>query len=81
MLRFTNSRLLYDRLDEKLEWKHGKTFIPRGNKKLLCFVDDINLGQVRAACVWDTCICFVDDLNPELTRHVRYEYVCVTSKL
>ena len=46
-IRFTSSRLLYDRLDEKLEWKHGKTFIPRGNKKLLCFIDDINLAQVR----------------------------------
>ena len=44
--RFTSARLLYDRLDEKLEWKHGRTFTPRGNKKLLCFVDDVNLAQV-----------------------------------
>ncbi|XP_052060514.1 uncharacterized protein LOC127700861 isoform X4 [Mytilus californianus] len=44
--RFTNARLLYDRLDEKLEWKHGKTYVPKGNKKLLCMIDDINLSQV-----------------------------------
>ncbi|KAL3885754.1 hypothetical protein ACJMK2_025795 [Sinanodonta woodiana] len=44
--RFTNARLLYDRLDERLEWKHGRTYVPKGNKKLLCFVDDINLSQV-----------------------------------
>ncbi|KAJ8316357.1 hypothetical protein KUTeg_006371 [Tegillarca granosa] len=44
--RFTNARLLYDRLDERLEWKHGRTYVPRGNKRLLCLVDDINLSQV-----------------------------------
>ena len=38
--------MLYDRLDEKLEWKHGKTYVPKGNKKLLCLIDDINLSQV-----------------------------------
>nr|XP_022320176.1 dynein beta chain, flagellar outer arm-like isoform X6 [Crassostrea virginica] len=44
--RFTNARLLYDRLDERLEWKHGQTYVPKGNKRLLCLVDDINLSQV-----------------------------------
>nr|KAG5694045.1 hypothetical protein BaRGS_025624 [Batillaria attramentaria] len=44
--RFTNSRLLFDRLDERLEWKHGRTHVPKGNKRLLCLVDDINLSQV-----------------------------------
>lgn len=45
-VRFTNARLLYDRLDERLEWKHGQTYVPKGNKRLLCLVDDINLSQV-----------------------------------
>ena len=53
--RFTNGRLLYDRLDEKLEWKHGKTFVPKGNKKLLCFIDDINLGQVSSCVIILSC--------------------------
>ncbi|XP_053409232.1 uncharacterized protein LOC123561373 isoform X4 [Mercenaria mercenaria] len=44
--RFTNSKLLYDRLDERLEWKHGRTYVPKGNKRLLCFVDDVNLSMV-----------------------------------
>jgi len=37
---------MYDRLNEKLEWKHGKTFVPKGNKKLICLVDDLNLSHV-----------------------------------
>ena len=44
--RFTNARLLFDRVDERLEWKHGRTHVPKGNKRLLCLVDDINLSQV-----------------------------------
>lgn len=47
--RFTSARLLYERLDERLEWKHGRTFVPKGNKRLLCFVDDVNLSQVSAS--------------------------------
>ena len=44
--RFTNADLLYQRLDERLEWKHGRTYVPKGNKRLMCFLDDINLSQV-----------------------------------
>ncbi|XP_052258855.1 uncharacterized protein LOC127863384 isoform X2 [Dreissena polymorpha] len=44
--RFTNAKLLYERLDERLEWKHGRTYVPKGNKRLLCFVDDVNLSMV-----------------------------------
>ncbi|XP_076457719.1 uncharacterized protein LOC143291635 isoform X3 [Babylonia areolata] len=44
--RFTNARLLFDRVDERLEWKHGRTHVPKGNKRLLCLIDDINLSQV-----------------------------------
>ncbi|KAH9514965.1 hypothetical protein Btru_021540, partial [Bulinus truncatus] len=43
--RFTNAQLLFNRIDERLEWKHGRTFVPRGNKRMLCLIDDINLSQ------------------------------------
>ena len=47
LCRFTNAALVYNRLDDRLEWRHGKTFVPRGgNKRLLCFVDDLNHAQV-----------------------------------
>ena len=52
--RFTNARLLYDRLDERLEWKHGSTYVPKGNKRLLCLVDDINLAQVKSGGAYFT---------------------------
>lgn len=45
-IRFTNARLMFERLDERLEWKHGSTYVPKGNKRLMCFVDDLNLAQV-----------------------------------
>ena len=37
---------MYERLNEKLEWKHGRTFVPKGNKRLICLVDDLNLSHV-----------------------------------
>lgn len=46
MIRFTTSRVLWQRLEERLEWRHGRTFVPRGNKKLMCLVDDLNLAYV-----------------------------------
>ncbi|XP_006816781.1 dynein beta chain, ciliary-like, partial [Saccoglossus kowalevskii] len=44
--RFTTAHLLWQRLEERLEWKHGRTYVPKGNKKLMCFVDDLNLAKV-----------------------------------
>ncbi|XP_070202269.1 uncharacterized protein [Littorina saxatilis] len=44
--RFTNARLLFDRVNERLEWKHGRTHVPKGNKRLLFLIDDVNLSQV-----------------------------------
>lgn len=41
--RFTTASLVAKRIDERLEWKHGQHYVPRGNKRLMCFVDDINL--------------------------------------
>ncbi|XP_033641711.1 dynein beta chain, flagellar outer arm-like [Asterias rubens] len=44
--RFTTSRVLWQRLEERLEWKHGRTYVPKGSKKLMCHVDDLNLAYV-----------------------------------
>ena len=30
-----------------LEWKHARTFVPKGNKRLTCLVDDLNLSRVK----------------------------------
>lgn len=43
--RLTEAGNLWMRISEHLEWKHGVTFTPRGNKKLLCMVDDLNLSR------------------------------------
>ena len=58
--RFTNARLLFDRVDERLEWKHGRTHVPKGNKRLLCLVDDINLSQVCACFSLGMCMISCD---------------------
>ena len=38
--------MLWQRLEERLEWKHGRTYVPKGSKKLMCHVDDLNLAHV-----------------------------------
>jgi len=43
--RLTEASNLWSRISEHLEWKHGATFTPRGNKKLLCMLDDLNLSR------------------------------------
>lgn len=68
--RFTNARLLYDRLDERLEWKHGRTYVPKGNKRLLCFVDDVNLSQVITfTCHYWSVLCVLCELHHQ-TRYM-----------
>ena len=44
--QFTTSRTLWRSINNCLEWKHGRTYIPKGNKKLICLVDDLNLSKV-----------------------------------
>lgn len=36
---------LWERISNHLEWKYGITYTPRGNKKLLCVVDDLSLSR------------------------------------
>lgn len=44
--QFTSSRTLWRSINDCLEWKHGRTYVPKGNKKLICLVDDLNLSKV-----------------------------------
>nr|XP_018669150.1 dynein heavy chain 9, axonemal [Ciona intestinalis] len=43
--RLTEAGTLWKQVSQHLEWKHGVTYTPRGNKKLLCMVDDVNLSR------------------------------------
>jgi dynein heavy chain len=44
--QFTSSKSLWRNINNCLEWKHGRTYIPKGNKKLICLVDDLNHSKV-----------------------------------
>ena len=55
---------MYERLNEKLEWKHGRTYVPKGNKRLICLVDDLNLSHVSHQ------ICHSQLYLPELPEQV-----------
>ena len=46
--KFTTSRSLWREMSSCLEWKHARTFVPKGNKRLTCLVDDLNLSRVSA---------------------------------
>ncbi|XP_015758877.1 PREDICTED: dynein beta chain, ciliary-like [Acropora digitifera] len=45
--KFTTSKSLWREMSSCLEWKHARTFVPKGNKKLTCLVDDLNLSRVN----------------------------------
>lgn len=47
MIRLTNSRYLHSRINNHLVWVHGSHYMPKGNKKMYCFIDDLHLAQVR----------------------------------
>ena len=47
--KFTTSRSLWKEMSSCLEWKHARTFVPKGNKRLTCLVDDLNLSRVSVA--------------------------------
>ena len=58
-------RVLWQRLEERLEWKHGRTNIPKGSKRLMCLVDDLNLAYVSYLS-----FCLSDVLSVCLSRVV-----------
>ena len=43
---FLSSKSFWHRQNEYLEWKHAKTYVPKGNKRLACLIDDLNCGLV-----------------------------------
>ncbi|XP_066025345.1 uncharacterized protein [Pocillopora verrucosa] len=45
--KFTTSRSLWKELSSCLEWKHARTFVPKGNKRLTCLIDDLNLSRAN----------------------------------
>ena len=45
--KFTSAHTLWQKIFSQLEWKHAHTYVPKGNKKLICLVDDLNLSKVR----------------------------------
>ena len=44
---FTTSQMLQNVLERPLEKKAGRSFGPPGNKRLIYFVDDLNMPEVR----------------------------------
>lgn len=46
VLRLTNSQYLHSRINHHLVWIHGSYYLPKANKKMYCFIDDLHLAQV-----------------------------------
>lgn len=44
--RLTNSTYLQGRINQHLSWIHGSHYVPKGNKRMYCFIDDIHQSQV-----------------------------------
>lgn len=44
---FLTCQSLWQQLNDVLEWKHSNFYQPIGNKKLVCFVKDLQNLQVR----------------------------------
>ena len=42
----TIGKTLWNQINVCLEWKSGRTYVPRGNKKLLCLIDDLHTAKV-----------------------------------
>jgi hypothetical protein len=45
--RLTNSSYLYNRINRHLSWLHGSYYVPKGNKRMYCFIDDIHQTNVN----------------------------------
>eukprot|EP00795_Rhopilema_esculentum_P016198 gene16198-7569_t len=53
--KFITSKTLWQRMDEFLEWKHTKTYVPKGNKRLICLIDDLNHSYANDASIQPAC--------------------------
>ncbi|CAF0814108.1 unnamed protein product [Brachionus calyciflorus] len=45
--RLTNSSYLQRRINHHLSWVHGSYYVPKGNKRMYCFIDDIHQAEVN----------------------------------
>jgi hypothetical protein len=44
--RLTDGKYVHSRINQHLSWKHGSLYIPKGNKRTFCFIDDLHLAKV-----------------------------------
>ncbi|CAF4740847.1 unnamed protein product, partial [Rotaria sp. Silwood2] len=42
----TDGLTVYDKIEEQLQWKHSSYYTTKGNRKMFCFVDDLNLAKI-----------------------------------
>ncbi|CAF3502703.1 unnamed protein product [Rotaria socialis] len=42
----TDGLSVYEKIEEQLQWKHSSYFTTKGNRKMFCFVDDLNLAKI-----------------------------------
>jgi hypothetical protein len=45
-IRETDGLSVYEKIEEQLQWKHSSYFTTKGNRKMFCFIDDLNLAKV-----------------------------------
>ena len=84
--RLTTSDYLQKRIGHHLTWSHGSHYLPKGNKRMYCFVDDLNQAQVSETSGRQTAVEFlrqhldsehVYDLDEMRWQHIKnITYIC-----
>ena len=46
LFRETDGLSVYEKIEEQLQWKHSSYYTTKGNRKMFCFIDDLNLAKV-----------------------------------
>ncbi len=44
---FWKSNYLHGRINHHLSWIHGSHYLPKGNKRMFCFIDDIHQSNIN----------------------------------
>ncbi len=47
---------MHTRINAHLNWQHGAHYVPKGNKKMYCFIDDLNQAQINESSHSQTAI-------------------------
>ena len=51
MNRETDGLFVYEKIDEQIQWKHSSYYTTKGNRKMFCFIDDLQLAKIdRSNC-------------------------------